>query len=160
MEPDERSDRGKSEQRDSGGCEISELGGLQRSLVQGYHGSPASSRVMEAQHPGLQLGRGSLVQAMQAAMAGSNRIEGGSRALGAYRDYSGKERADQQMNAASVALVTVSRAVEETKAPPANREGRLRRFRRRNRPRIGILKWTAGAGESGCRPHALRGSFS
>lgn len=119
MEPDERSDRGKSEQRDSGGCEISELGGLQRSLVQGYHGSPASSRVMEAQHPGLQLGRGSLVQAMQAAMAGSNRIEGGSRALGAYRDYSGKERADQQMNAASVPLVTVSRAVEETKAAVA-----------------------------------------
>lgn len=122
MEPDERSDRGKSEQRDSGGgCEISELGGLQRSLVQGYHhGSSASSRVMEAQHPGLQLGRGSLVQAMQAAMAGSNRIEGGSRSLGGYRDYSGKERADQQMNtAASVALVTVSRGVEETKAAVA-----------------------------------------
>lgn len=119
MEPDERSDRGKSEQRDSGGgCEISELGGLQRSLVQGYHGSSSSSRVMETQHPGLQLGRGSLVQAMQAAMAGNSRIEGGGRALGGYREYSGKERADQQMNAASVALVTVSRPVEETKAVP------------------------------------------
>lgn len=120
MEPDERSDRGKSEQRDSGGgCEISELGGIQRSLVQGYHGSSSSSRVMEAQHPGLQLGRGSLVQAMQAAMAGNSRIEGGGRAVqGGYRDYPGKERADQQMNAASVALVTVSRAAEETKAAP------------------------------------------
>eukprot|EP01018_Ginkgo_biloba_P034096 Gb_23937 [translate_table: standard] len=87
MEPEERSDRaGKSEQRESCTDQMSELGGLGprypadgRSVVV-YGSSNSSSRVMEQHHAhGLQLGGGSLVQAMHAAMAGNSRIEGARR---------------------------------------------------------------------------------